>query len=461
MIFEDIESLLKKFNQIQILETAFNPVDPVLWGFLKKQERLSVVSERIQRKIQRALAPFWQQRFISLENEDAPLVRHFLLSPSFFLQTDLVVEDTPFPKTNPNLLTEALQTASLPKSVLDRTLLSLSNGELRRIILARVWMENPEWVYFNDIFGGLDPTYRPLLEESVLKMARSGVNMVIRLAREEELMPSIPAFSYENGKFVLLKDKEKQSSNSEPEQKINSEYRIESLKAEASKGEVLFDLKNVNVRFGDTDIIQNLNWQVRSGEHWVVMGPNGAGKSTLLALLSADHPQIYKNDIVLLGERPGKGLDVWAHKEKLGFFSPELALQYREDLNLQEVLCTGFSTSLGLFREPVFEERQKADTWLRYIGFENTKVAFSSLTLIEKRLVLIARAAIKPPSVLILDEPTQGMNQKHRAQIFDWLDFISSSTTIILVSHYLNEWPKCMTHLLDMPKFSMPLQNNF
>jgi molybdate transport system ATP-binding protein len=57
----------------------------------------------------------------------------------------------------------------------------------------------------------------------------------------------------------------------------------------------------------------------------------GAGKSTLLALLSADHPQIYKNDIVLLGERPGKGLDVWAHKEKLGFFSPELALQYRED----------------------------------------------------------------------------------------------------------------------------------
>ena len=127
MIFEDIESLLKKFNQIQILETAFNPVDPVLWGFLKKQERLSVVSERIQRKIQRALAPFWQQRFISLENEDAPLVRHFLLSPSFFLQTDLVVEDTPFPKTNPNLLTEALQTASLPKSVLDRTLLSLSN----------------------------------------------------------------------------------------------------------------------------------------------------------------------------------------------------------------------------------------------------------------------------------------------------------------------------------------------
>lgn len=461
MIFEDIESLLKKFNQIQILETAFNPVDPVLWGFLKKQERLSVVSERIQRKIQRALAPFWQQRFISLENEDAPLVRHFLLSPSFFLQTDFVVEDTPFPKTNPNLLTEALQTASLPKSVLDRTLLSLSNGELRRIILARVWMENPEWVYFNDIFGGLDPTYRPLLEESVLKMARSGVNMVIRLAREEELMPSIPAFSYENGKFVLLKDKEKQSSNSEPEQKINSEYRIESLKAEASKGEVLFDLKNVNVRFGDTDIIQNLNWQVRSGEHWVVMGPNGAGKSTLLALLSADHPQIYKNDIVLLGERPGKGLDVWAHKEKLGFFSPELALQYREDLNLQEVLCTGFSTSLGLFREPVFEERQKADTWLRYIGFENTKVAFSSLTLIEKRLVLIARAAIKPPSVLILDEPTQGMNQKHRAQIFDWLDFISSSTTIILVSHYLNEWPKCMTHLLDMPKFSMPLQNNF
>lgn len=141
----------------------------------------------------------------------------------------------------------------------------------------------------------------------------------------------------------------------------------------------------------------------------------------------------------------------------MGFFSPELALQYREELTLQEVLCTGFSTSLGLFKEPVFEEREKANEWLHFLGFEDTKVAFSSLTLIEKRLVLIARAAIKPPSVLILDEPTQGMDAKHRAKIFNWLDYLSSSTTIILVSHYLNEWPKCMTHILHMPKFSMPL----
>ncbi|HOG68733.1 MAG TPA: ATP-binding cassette domain-containing protein [Fibrobacteraceae bacterium] len=457
MIFDDIESLLKEYKQVQILEVPFNPVDPILWSFLKKQERLSVVSERIQRKIQRALAPFWQQRFISIENKEAPLVRHFLLSPLFFLQTDLVVEDTPFPKTNPALLSEALQKASLPESVLDRTLLSLSNGELRRILLARVWMENPEWVYFNDLFGGLDAAYRPYLEECVLKMVHSDVKMVIRLAREEEVMPLIPAFVYENGKFVLLEKKREGALKSEQVKKSYSEYEIEKLTSSAVEGKLLFDLKNVNVCFGETEVIQNLSWQVRSGEHWVVMGPNGAGKSTLLALLSADHPQIYKNDIMLLGERPGKGLDVWAHKEKLGFFSPELALQYREELTLQEVLCTGFSTSLGLFKEPVFEEREKANEWLHFLGFEDTKVAFSSLTLIEKRLVLIARAAIKPPSVLILDEPTQGMDAKHRAKIFNWLDYLSSSTTIILVSHYLNEWPKCMTHILHMPKFSMPL----
>lgn len=457
MTFDNIESLLENYNQVQILEAPFESADPVLWKFLKRQNRLSVISEPIQRKIQRALAPFWQQRFISLENEDAPHVRDFLLSPSFFLQTDLVVEDTPFPKTNPALLSEALQTASFPESVLDRTLLSLSNGELRRILLARIWMENPEWIYFNDLFGGLDIQYRPFLETSVLRMAESGVKMVIRLAREEELMPSIPAFFYEKGQFTLLKNQEKKKLNLDSTKESVLEYKVEKLAKPAFQGEVLFDLKKVNVSFGNTQVIKDLDWQVRLGEHWVVMGPNGAGKSTLLALLSADHPQIYKNDITLLGERPGKGLDTWVHKEKLGFFSPELALQYREDLNLQEVLCTGFSTSLGLFREPVFEERQKVDTWLHYLGFNNTKLPFSSLSLIEKRLILIARAAIKPPSVLILDEPTQGMNAKHRAQVFDWLDYLSSTTTIILVSHYLNEWPKCMTHLLEMPKFSMPL----
>lgn len=460
MVFSDIESLLKRHHQVQVIEAPFESADPLLWAFLKKQGQLSVVSEQIQRKIQRALAPFWQQRFISIEDKEAPLVRHFLLSASFFLQTSLIVEDTPFPKTNPSLLAQALQTASLPESVLDRTLLSLSNGELRRVLLARVWMENPKWIYFNDVFGGLDSEYRPSLKESVLKMARSGVNMVIRLAREEEILPEIPVFIFKNAQFTLLENGfvgRVSENKTNPHTRVSLDYEIEVLHNPSVQGEVLFDLKNTHVRFGETDIIKGLNWRVRAGEHWAIMGANGAGKSTLLAMLSADHPQIYRNEMSLLGKRPGKGLDVWEHKAKMGFFSPEMALQYRENLNVQEVLCTGYTTSLGLFQEPVFEERQKANHWLSALGFKNPNARFSSLTLIEKRLILIARAAIRPPLVLILDEPTQGMDSNHRSRIFDLLDFLAPTTTIILVSHYENEWPTCMTHLLRLPKISMPV----
>ena len=201
-------------------------------------------------------------------------------------------------------------------------------------------------------------------------------------------------------------------------------------------------------------MLKNLNWTVRKGEHWAVMGENGAGKSTLLGMLTADHPQIYKNEITLLGERPGHGLNIWDHKAKLGFFSPELALQYREDLDLSEVLCTGFTANLCKAENTTWEERAKAKEWLEYLGFSDVHARFRSLSPIDKRVVLMARAAIRPPEVLLLDEPTQGLKGEYREKLFNLLQLLSTETTIILVSHYEEEWPPCMTHLLRMPKFS-------
>jgi molybdate transport system ATP-binding protein len=184
------------------------------------------------------------------------------------------------------------------------------------------------------------------------------------------------------------------------------------------------------------------------------MGENGAGKSTLLGLLTADHPQIYGNDITLLGERPGHGLNIWDHKAKLGFFSPELALQYREDLSLLEVLCTGFTPNLCKADNTTWEERAKAKEWLAYLGFEDPEENVRKLSPIDKRVILMARAAIRPPQVLLLDEPSQGLEKGYRDKFFHLLDLLSKETTIILVSHYEEEWPPCMTHLLRMPRFS-------
>ncbi len=456
MEFKRFEALIEMFPQVQIFSTEGEDLDRVITHFLNQQKNVSTMSEAMQRKIQHALAPFFQQRFISLHDEEAPLVKNLLLNKKFFLQTDRYIDDMAWPETDPEKLDDALSIAELSPEILERKLLSLSNGELRRVLLARMWMEKPEWIYFNDLFGGLDPEYRSHLAMSVVDLSkRPGVKLAVRLAREDELLPEIPAFVYADKTFRQYEG-ELPSAAAKPKftKAELKDYEIVKLRANDAAGEILFDLKNVNVQFGDTTVLKNLNWTVRKGEHWAVMGENGAGKSTLLGMLTADHPQIYKNDITLLGERPGHGLNIWDHKAKLGFFSPELALQYREDLSLSEVLCTGFTANLCKAENTTWEERAKAKEWLTYLGFDDVEERYRNLSPIDKRVVLMARAAIRPPKVLLLDEPTQGLKGEYREKIFNLLQLLSKETTIILVSHYEEEWPPCMTHLLRMPKFS-------
>lgn len=467
MEFKRFEALIEKFPQVQIFSTEGEDLDRVITHFLNQQKNVSTLSEAMQRKIQQALAPFFQQRFISIGDSEAPLVKNLLLDKKFFLQTERYIDDMAWPETDSSKLEAALKMADLAEGILDRKLLSLSNGELRRVLLARMWMENPKWIYFNDLFGGLDPEYRAHLAGCVAELARSrgtDLKIAVRLAREDELLPEIPAFVYADKIFSQYEGRLPETA-SKPKftKKELKDYEIVRLNssvgsapaAQNDDGEVLFDLKNINVRFGDTDVIKNLNWTVRKGEHWAVMGENGAGKSTLMGMLTADHPQIYNNDITLLGERPGHGLNIWDHKAKLGFFSPELALQYREDLSILEVLLTGFTPNLCKADNPTWEEKAKAREWLNYLGFEDVNQNIRTLSPIDKRLVLMARAAIRPPKVLLLDEPSQGLKGEYREKLFHLLQLLSIETTIILVSHYEEEWPPCMTHLLRMPKFSL------
>ena len=466
MEFKRFEALIEMFPQVQIFSTEGEDLDRVITHFLNQRENVSTMSEAMQRKIQQALAPFFQQRFISLHDAEAPLVRNLLLDKKFFLQTDRYIDDMAWPLTDPEKLGEALNIADLAEGILDRKLLSLSNGELRRVLLARMWMESPEWIYFNDLFGGLDPEYRAHLAGCVADLAkRPGLKVVVRLAREDELLPEIPAFVYADKTFTQYAGELPKAAATPKFKKAElKDYEIVSLIPQSelasdpiahTSSEILFDLKHVNVRFGDTDVLKDLNWTVRKGEHWAVMGENGAGKSTLLGMLTADHPQIYNNDITLLGERPGHGLNIWDHKAKLGFFSPEMALQYREDLSLLDVLCTGFTPNLCRAENITWEEKAKAREWLTYLGFEDTSISIRKISPIDKRLVLMARAAIRPPKVLLLDEPTQGLKGEYREKLFHLLQLLSTETTIIMVSHYEEEWPPCMTHLLRMPKFSL------
>jgi len=382
--------------------------------------KISRFGNDLQRKIKKALSRFWQERFISLEDEDTPSVKDFLLKNPFFLNSEHFVESEPFPKTNAALLGEALSLAGIPELMLEQKLPSLSNGELRRLMLARNYMEEPDLWILDDPFGGLDPAYREFLAERIKLFQQKGIKMQINLKREDEQCISIAA-SDENI------------------------YEMKKIKEPILLGEVIFSLKDVCISFGKKKILENLNWDVRKGEHWVITGANGSGKSTLLGILSGDHPQIYKNDLMLLGQNVKESFSISEHKNKLGFFSPEMALQVHRRVTVLDALMENFP-------QPVLAEEKKiALNLLATLGIENElNKPLRDLSEEELRLALIARAISRSPEVLLLDEPTQGMSEQAKERLFLLLDKVSEKTTLILTSHYPNEYPNCITHSLHI-----------
>jgi molybdate transport system ATP-binding protein len=397
-----------------------------LWS--RNSLKVSRFGNDLQRKIKKALSRFWQERFISLEDEDSPSVRDFLLKNPFFLNSEHFVESEPFPKTNGALLGEALSLAGIPELMLEQKLPSLSNGELRRLLLARNYMEEPDLWILDDPFGGLDPEYRKFLAERIKLFQQKGIQMQINLKREDEQL--------------LLESSPSNDCISERDENI---YEMKKIKEPISTGEILFSLKNVCISFGNKKIIENLNWEVQRGEHWAITGANGSGKSTLLGVLGGEHPQIYKNDLELLGQQVKRNFSINEHKKKLGFFSPEMALQVHRRATVLDALLENFP-------QPVLaEEKKMALNLLTSLGLgSELNKHLRDLNEEELRLALIARAISMFPEVLILDEPTQGMSEQSKERLFSLLDKISEKTTLILTSHYPNEHPNCITHNLHI-----------
>ena len=225
---ENIDNLFVTHSQVQILD-PLSSAERYITSFLKKQNNVSVFSEAIQQKIRRAVTPFWQERYISIAGEEALLVKDLLLSPKFFLQTEFFVDSEPFPKTNPELLESALELASLKSDILEKKLISLSNGELRRVLLARLWMESPEWAYFNDPFGGLDPEYRKHLTHVLKNLAHTNIRSIFRMQREDELLAGIPAFVFLNGKLEPIEVKTETEENIIKKNSAPKQYSTEIL----------------------------------------------------------------------------------------------------------------------------------------------------------------------------------------------------------------------------------------
>ncbi|MDU3078654.1 MAG: molybdate ABC transporter ATP-binding protein ModF, partial [Mixta calida] len=211
-------------------------------------------------------------------------------------------------------------------------------------------------------------------------------------------------------------------------------------------------LKNGVVSYNDKPVLHGLNWEVLPGQHWQIIGPNGAGKSTLLSLVTGDHPQGYSNDLTLFGRRRGSGETIWEIKQHIGYVSSSLHLDYRVAISVRNVILSGYFDSIGLYQAVSDRQRTLANGWLALLGMQaQADAPFHSLSWGQQRLVLIARALVKHPTLLILDEPLQGLDPLNRQLVRRFVDVLiaEGQTQLLFVSHHAEDAPQCITHRLS------------
>ena len=232
--------------------------------------------------------------------------------------------------------------------LLDKPLVTLSSGELRKYQLTRALLGGPEILVVDNPYIGLDPRTRALLTDLLTALSAS-MTLVLVLSRPAEIPPFITH-------VIPVTD-------GEAGEKMPREAYLDSVLPPA-----VIRLRNVTIRFDERVILNSLNWTVREGEHWALTGANGSGKSTLLSLINADNPQAYAHDIELFGRPRGTGETIWDIKSKIGFVSPELHRAFQQDATALNIVTSGHFDTEGLFRKPSEEQREIARHWMEEFG---------------------------------------------------------------------------------------------
>ncbi|HYH56770.1 MAG TPA: ATP-binding cassette domain-containing protein [Anseongella sp.] len=385
---------------------------------------------------------YYQQRFNSADADEAVPVRDYLQ------------ENSPDGQTAAGIIGQLHL-----EGLLEKSLIKLSNGETRRLMFAAALLQKPRLLLLDAPFTGLDVSARPYFQELIGRMIASGLTVIMAVS-ENEIPPGITHVArleggrltgtWERADFPAPAEDFYRPGSLAPDEKVLSRLLLPPDPAPFRHAVLM---RNVSVSYGDTAVLKNINWEVKRGERWVLSGPNGAGKSTLLSLINADNPQAYANEIFLFDRKRGSGESIWEIKKKTGFVSPELHQYFRTADTCLQVVLSGLFDTMGLIRRCSSAQEEQAAAWLKLLGIEDLGGnLFRRSSLSTQRLVLLARALIKRPPLLILDEPCQGMDREQVQRIRLLIDSVcrTAGTTLIYVSHYQEEIPSCVNRSLRL-----------
>ena len=392
---------------------------------------------------------FLQQRWNQMEiDEETPIVGDKLEEAY-----QLAGSDTPERRRQQRHIYQLFHMEGL----LDKYVILLSSGELRKFKLASSLFSNPSVLIMDNPFIGLDAETRDQLTELLTTLANDGhLQIIVVLSKSDEIPDFITHVVEVSDMTVQPKvDRQAYLDNRPafPDRVLSENVRQEILALPChanteAQGEVIA-FNKVSIRYGERTILHELDWRVMNGERWVLSGQNGSGKSTLLSLVCADNPQGYACDITLFGHRRGSGESIWDVKRHIGYVSPEMHRSYQRDLPALRIVASGLKDSVGLYVRATEEELDTCRRWMRIFGIEHlADRSFIRMSSGEQRLVLLARAFVKDPELLILDEPLHGLDNVNRRLVKDIIEAFCNrpNKTLIFVSHYKDERPACIDH---------------
>ncbi len=358
--------------------------------------------------------------------------------------------------------------------ILDRNILTISSGEMTKTLIARALIKEPQLLILDEPFDGLDRQSRTRMKAVIEALMHDGIQIILITHRFDEIMESVSHVLFLKDGCVYRSGRKTELLN---ESVINELYGFDTrrppiaselreaedaalqpdradggTKGEQS-GSILIQMKNTTVRYKGVVVLDGINWTVRQGENWMVLGPNGAGKTTTLKLVTGENLQAYANDIYLFGRKKGTGENVWEIKQNIGFISSELQARYPKHIGVFDIVCSGFFDSIGLYRLCTSEQKEIAADWTNMLGLD--KLAgqkFEQLSHGQRQLALIARAMVKSPVLLMLDEPCDGLDISNRKRLLKILEHIGSKTdtNLIYVTHHEEDCLECITHVLQL-----------
>jgi len=356
---------------------------------------------------------------------------------------------------------ERLLTLFNLRETLDKYIITLSSGELRKFQLVKTLLSRPQMLILDNPFIGLDAETRRQLRDLLLLLARErGIDLYLVLAKSDDIPTYVDqVINMDDDDPTPFPFRELRQT-AVPPHVLGDEKRQAILdlpyKNKEYQADEVINMHDVSIRYGERTILKSLDWTVRNGECWALTGQNGAGKSTLLSLVCADNPQSYACDIALFGYQRGQsGESIWDIKRHIGYVSPEMHRSYQRDIAALRIVASGLKDTVGLYVKPDEQEKEQCRWWMRIFGIEQlAERSFLQMSSGEQRLVLLARAFVKDPELLILDEPLHGLDNTNRRLVKDIIETFCQrrNKTMIMVTHYEEELPACITHHLHLQR---------